>query len=215
MAKTAEPTVAPLPPVEKMAGGAKKELALKSAKPAAKKAGSKRPASKSAKKAQKGGAVVRTARTADDGKRYFKLIDGNSHAASGRYTGETPKQAASKSFTKILKRFKDTKKPAPKQMTIYLCESTRGSNRKVYGYSASRVKLETPQELEIKDKVTGEVKTITYNYRNKIKKVAVPEQIGGAMKRPAKKAGSRMSQKLPCSESRPSQESRLKRSHSR
>ena len=39
------------------------------------------------------------------GDRYFKLVDknGNSH---GRYTGGTPKQAASKGFTKMLQKIK-------------------------------------------------------------------------------------------------------------
>ena len=112
--------------------------------------------------------------------RYFKLIDPSSGKSHGRYTGDTPKQAASKGFTKMLQKLKIEGKKAPKQSTIFLRESTRGSARKIYGYEAARQKLPEPQELIIMDKVTGKKKTIVYHYRNKILKVPVPEQIGGA-----------------------------------
>jgi len=108
------------------------------------------------------------------------LIDAKTGRSYGRYTGDTPKQAASKGFTKMLQKLKSEGKNPPKQSTIYLRESTRGSARKVYGYEASRQKLPEPQQLEIKDKETGETKVIVYHFRNKIKKVPVPEQIGGA-----------------------------------
>lgn len=114
------------------------------------------------------------------GERYFKLIDPKTNKTFGRYTGETPKQAASKGFTKMLQKFKTNGKTLPKESTIFLRESTRGSARKVYGYQASRQKLDSPQKLEITDKDTGEKKTIVYHFRNKIKKVHVPEHIGGS-----------------------------------
>lgn len=120
--------------------------------------------------------------------RYFKLIDAKTGGSYGRYTGDTPKQAASKGYTKMLQKLKSEGKQPPKQATIiYLRESTRGSARKIYGYEASRQKLPEPQELVITDKETGEEKTIVYHYRNRIKKVPVPEQIGGAMVKPGKK----------------------------
>ena len=119
--------------------------------------------------------------------RYFKLIDAKTLQSYGRYTGDTPKQAASKGFTKILQGLKKEGKTPIKDTTIYLRESTRGSPGKVYGYLATRNKLSVPQELEIQDKTTGVKKTITYNYRNNIHKVDVPGQIGGSVKKPAKK----------------------------
>jgi hypothetical protein len=112
--------------------------------------------------------------------RYFKLIDAKTGKSYGRYTGDTPKQAASKGFTKMLQKLKSDGKHPPKQSTIYLRESTRGSARKIYGYEAFRQKLPEPQPLVITDKETGQEKTIIYHFRNKIKKVAVPDQIGGA-----------------------------------
>jgi hypothetical protein len=113
------------------------------------------------------------------GERYFKLIDAKTGKSYGRYTGDTPKQAASKGYTKMIQKMKILGKTPPKHSTIYLRESTRGSARKVYGYEATRQKLETPQTLTIIDGETGEEKEIVYNYRNKIRKIPVPEQIGG------------------------------------
>jgi hypothetical protein len=182
-------------------GGSKKGKAAPAKKAVAKgskatkAAGSKTAATKKAgsKKSQKTGS--KTAKKSEDSARFFKLIDPKTHKPFGRYTGDTPKQAASKGYTKLLQKYKEQKKTAPKEMTIYLRESTRGSNRKVYGYSAIRQKLPEPQELSIKDKETGKIKVITYNYRNKIKKVAVPEQLGGALKKVTKKAGSKTAKK--------------------
>lgn len=111
--------------------------------------------------------------------RYFKLIDPKNKQSFGRYTGATPKQAASKAYTKLLQKLKQSGGSIPKTTTLYLRESTRNSPKKVYGYAASRIKLTEPQQLTIKDKVTGSDKTITYNYRNKIKKIAVPEELAG------------------------------------
>ncbi|XWV25776.1 hypothetical protein QJ857_gp1312 [Tupanvirus soda lake] len=106
--------------------------------------------------------------------RYFKLIDTTTGKASGRYTGNTPKQAASKSFTSMLQKFKTNGIEIPQKIIIYLGESTRGSSRKIYAYEASRVKLPEPLEFIIRDQDTGESKTIVYLYRNQIKKISVP-----------------------------------------
>lgn len=111
--------------------------------------------------------------------RYFKMLNPKTGESSGRYTGDTPKQAASKGFTKMVQRMNSDGKKIPHQSTIYLRESTRNSSRKIYGYVATRQKLPVPQKLKITDKVTGEKKVIIYYYRNKIHKVSVPELIGG------------------------------------
>lgn len=157
-------------------------------KTAAKKSAGKTSSSKTTKSAQERSKKSSNSKSAKparggsdkDKERYFKLIDAKTGRSFGRYTGDTPKQAASKGYTKMLQKLRTEGKNPPKQSTIYLRESTRGSLRKVYGYEASRQKLPEPQELVIEDKVSGEKKTIVYHYRNKIKKVVVPEQIGGA-----------------------------------
>ena len=163
-------------PVKGVAKGAVKGKAAPAKKAVVQKGKKQAVGSKTAKKAAGG----RSANKEEGKERYFKLIDAKTGRSYGRYTGDTPKQAASKGFTKMLQKLKTEGKHPPKQSTIYLRESTRGSARKVYGYEASRQKLPEPQQLVIKDKETGDEKTIVYHFRNKIKKVAVPEQIGGA-----------------------------------
>ena len=111
--------------------------------------------------------------------RFFKIIDAKTGASYGRYTGDTPEQAASKAFTQLLQKMKEEGKAPPEQTIIYLREATRGSARKIYGYEAFRQKLKEPQKLTIRDKNTGEEKEIVYHFRNKLKEVAVPDQIGG------------------------------------
>ncbi|MEM0354208.1 MAG: non-histone chromosomal MC1 family protein [Thermoplasmata archaeon] len=127
--------------------------------------------------------------------RYFKLIDVESGKSYGRYTGDTPKQAASKSYTKLLQKLKGEGKTPPKQSTIYLRESTRGSAKKIYGYLATRQKLREPQNLEIVDKESGNKKMITYHFRNKILKIPVPEQIGGLFASKSRKGQNKSTKK--------------------
>lgn len=127
----------------------------------------------------------------EKGDRYFKLIDPETGLSFGRYTGDTPKQAASKGFTKMVQKLKKQKESIPKHSIIYLRESTRGRGRKIYGYKATRVQLPKPQKLTITDPKTKKKKVIVYRYRNKIKKAGVPEDILNAPKinRVSKKTG--------------------------
>jgi len=121
--------------------------------------------------------------------RFFKAIDNAGGPSIGRYTGGTPKQAASKAFTKMVRKMKALDGKVPKQpVKLYIKESTRRGPQKMYAYSASRNKLKVPQELIITDKMTGEEKKITYRYRNNIRKIPLPsEMIGGAKKYKANK----------------------------
>ena len=147
------------------------------------------------------------------GKRYFKLINPKTGESFGRYTGATPKQAASKGYTKILEKLQKDGAKIPKETLLYLRESTRNSNRKIYGYTASRTKLSEPQELNITDKLTGNPKKIVYNYRNKVRKVAVPEHLGGAAKSKSK-SGSKTTKKPADSKSSKSKSSKSSKSKS-
>lgn len=155
--------------------------------------------------------------TESNEERYFKLVDPKSKLSSGRYTGATPKQAASKAYTKLLQKVKQSGGAIPKTTTLYLRESTRNSAKKVYGYAASRIKLTEPQQLTIKDKVTGSDKTITYNYRNKIKKISVPDVlVGGKGKgkskhKTEKKVGSKTANKHTKTTSKHSKASKQKK----
>ncbi|XWV25777.1 hypothetical protein QJ857_gp1311 [Tupanvirus soda lake] len=109
--------------------------------------------------------------------RYFKLFDPSTGKSFGRFTGDTPKQAASKGFTKMLQTIKQSGKEPPSSTKIYMRESTRGVPHKIYGYEASRIKLDQPQELVIRDNETGYTKTLSYYYRNRIKKIPVPKSV--------------------------------------
>jgi hypothetical protein len=103
-------------------------------------------------------------------KRYFKSIDANGNT-TGRFAGMTPKQAASKAFTKLVQKNKQSGEEVPENATIYLRESTRGSPQKTFGYTASRQRLAEPMTIQIMDPVSGERKEITYHYKNQIQKI--------------------------------------------
>lgn len=109
-------------------------------------------------------------------RRFFKIKFANGES-QGRYVGQTPKQAASKGFTKMLREYKKSGKKIPASTNIYLQESTSGSHKKTYAYKARPEKLDEPQILTVVDKKTGAEKQITYNYRNKIHRIPVPEDL--------------------------------------
>src|SRR6266567_814468 len=97
------------------------DAALKSKKKTTKTA-AKPVASKSkAKSGSKTSKAKKPAPKTKDGKRvrYFKLIDGDTLRSYGRYVGDTPKQAASKGFSKLVKKYKEEKKKLPANLTIY------------------------------------------------------------------------------------------------
>ena len=121
--------------------------------------------------------------------RFFRAVDDTNDGADGRYTGETPKQAASKRFTKFLQKIKSNGNPIPKKpINIFIRESTRNSPGKIYGYSALKVALKEPQILKFTDQ-NGDVKKIEYKFRNKLKKIPVPEDILKNNKKKSKKDG--------------------------
>lgn len=127
--------------------------------------------------------------------RYFKIVDAKTGESHGRYVGKTPKQAGSKAYTKIKNKYKQSGGKIPKSTTLFLRESTRGKAKKIYGYTASSIKLDKPQKLTITDKITGEPKTIVYRFRNKIKRFPVPEQLGGLVKKSSSKGKAKTSSK--------------------
>lgn len=112
--------------------------------------------------------------------RYFKIV-GTDGQMTGRYSGSTPKQAASKAFTKVLQQNQmitdgNDRDSCIETTKIILRESTRGSNRKMYAYTASRIKLSEPNRMEIRDVHSGKSTYIEYDYQNKVKEIPVPEQ---------------------------------------
>ena len=78
--------------------------------------------------------------------------------SEGRFTGRTPGQAATKAFTSVCR---NSNKKTAKNVPISIRQT---GTEKVYNYSGSRTKLRQPVEVEVGDS------TITYNYKNKVKR---------------------------------------------
>ncbi|AGC01688.1 hypothetical protein H012_gp777 [Acanthamoeba polyphaga moumouvirus] len=98
--------------------------------------------------------------------RSFRCIDTRNGESFGHYISQTPKAAASKAFTQML-RNTDNK---DKKYIIVLRESTQGSPKKTYFYEGQRIEFDKPQKIKI-DLGNGNQKTITYKYRNIINKI--------------------------------------------
>ncbi|AYV84928.1 MAG: hypothetical protein Satyrvirus1_14 [Satyrvirus sp.] len=112
---------------------------------------------------------------ADDKCRYFKVKDLDSNKFVGKYCGNTPKQAASKAYTKLVQIKHQTNDGTILDKNIIcLKEYTKTKPHKLFYYEVSRQKLDDPQTLKIFDKDTNETRTIYYSYRNKIKKIKNP-----------------------------------------
>jgi|SRR5271154_3426630 len=91
--------------------------------------------------------------------------------------GCTPKEAASKAFMSLRNSSNNSGEVLPEKINIYIRESTRGASRKIYAYEASRITLDAPEKIGIKNLDTGEMRTVDYRYRNSIRKIPVPEQL--------------------------------------
>jgi len=95
--------------------------------------------------------------------RYFTLINyGSTETKQGRYTGQYPKNAASKCFTRLCRSgfVKNNNK-----IIITIRETTRGSNKKSHSYECIRQKLSSPHNIQIGGA------SITYEYGNIVKKI--------------------------------------------
>lgn len=168
---------------EEMDGGAAKKKTTTKAAP---KKTTKASGSKTSKPKTKKAATPKSK------KRSFKMIDPNTMETVGRYTGD-PRQAASKASTKKISKLKKSKGKVPSSFNVYLRESTRGGSRKTYGYQSTPVRLPEPQTFEVEDKnKPGEMKTYVREFRNKIKRIDVPENL--VTKKPEKK-GSKKAKK--------------------
>jgi hypothetical protein len=67
--------------------------------------------------------------------RYFKWIFSDVDKPKGIWSGNTSEMAARLCFNKIFIRLRENNKEKPDKIIICLQETTRGSNRKMYGYS--------------------------------------------------------------------------------
>lgn len=83
----------------------------------------------------------------------------------GRFTGSSPKQAANKALTTIIRDNGGNSKCVGKNFKFAMTECTRGCAKKSAMYEGSRTKLKNPTTIKIGDK------TITYKYQNKLNKI--------------------------------------------
>lgn len=101
--------------------------------------------------------------------RFFKAANEQCNLI-GRYTGTTPKQAASKASISMIRKLQQENKQI-ESINIYLYETTRGQSSAIFGFQYVRTKLDTSQSI------IGGGKTITYYYKNTVNKIDVPDYI--------------------------------------
>lgn len=166
-----ETTPVETPVVTKQTGG--KTKASKSTKATKATKASKSTASKTTKKSTKKveEPVVETeiaTETQTGGstrKRTFKAMLPGETEYSGRFTGSTPYQAASKAVTKYHKLHKNNKK----EIKFSIKESTQGSKKNVGHYFGQRVKQQNPVSYEVSD--NGNTRVISKDFKNVVKKI--------------------------------------------
>ena len=124
-------------------------------------------ASKTAKTTSKKVTTAKvTATVTKKSTRSFKVKLPGTETYEGRFTGDTPYQAANKALSKYYR----LNGPDAENVLFSIRESTRGSKRLVYHYNGSRAKLDVPVEYAITS-VSGESKVITKNFKNRLVKV--------------------------------------------
>jgi hypothetical protein len=95
--------------------------------------------------------------------RFFKAyFDGQMF---GRFSGTTPKQVAMKGYTVLRNKGNEED-----ELVFSIQESTKGGNGRRYTYSGSRVAIDPPEVVHI-NRGTENEKTITYAYRNVVKRI--------------------------------------------
>ena len=77
--------------------------------------------------------------------RTFTVEESCINVSGGRYVSETPSGAAKKAATKLFQKAKNSKKyKSLRKITFTVRETTSGSNKTEYNYSAVREKLKEP-----------------------------------------------------------------------
>lgn len=97
--------------------------------------------------------------------RSFKIKIGE-EKAYGRYTGDSPYQAANKALSELIRKKKNDGGSVTGKINFTLIESTKGSSNKEHNYTGKRIALKKPITYETKNGVT-----VTKNYKNELKKL--------------------------------------------
>ena len=99
--------------------------------------------------------------------RSFKVKLSNEDKAYGRYTGDSPYQAANKALSELIRKNKTSKSDKGLgKINFTLIESTKGSKHKSHDYVGKRVALKIPITYKTKDGVE-----VTKKYKNELRKL--------------------------------------------
>jgi len=98
--------------------------------------------------------------------RSFKVKEDSDEKSYGRYTGDSPYQAANKALSELIRKKSKEGKGTSGKINFTLVESTKGSKHREHQYVGKRMKLKTPIEYKTKDGVT-----VTKKYKNELRKV--------------------------------------------
>ena len=93
----------------------------------------------------------------------------------GRYNGDSPYQAANKALSEIIRNKVKNNQTTEQDITFYLVESTKGSNKKIHKYIGKRIKLVTPVSYVVKN--GDKEQTITKEFKNILRKVKKDDTI--------------------------------------
>lgn len=102
----------------------------------------------------------------NNNQRSFKAKLNKEDTTFGRYTGESPYQAANKALSEIIRQRKKDGENTSSKINFWLVESTKGKKYKEHQYVGKRVKLPTPIEYEV-----GSGNYITKEYKNELTKI--------------------------------------------
>ena len=99
--------------------------------------------------------------------RSFKVKLASEEKAYGRYTGDSPYQAANKALSELIRKNKTSKNDKGLgKINFTLIESTKGSKHKSHDYSGKRVALKIPITYKTKDGIE-----VTKKYKNELRKL--------------------------------------------
>ena len=102
----------------------------------------------------------------DKKNRSFKVKLSNKGKATGRYTGDSPYQAANKALSEIVRKKVKAGKSVTGKINFGLVESTKGSSHREHLYVGKRIKLKKPIKYQI-----GCGTEIVKKFKNELRKV--------------------------------------------
>ena len=113
-----------------------------------------------------------------DKSRSFKVKLNSDGDQYGRYSGDSPYQAANKALSEIIRNKIKNNHQIDDEISFFLVESTKGKVKKIHQYLGQRIKLETPVQYSV---AGGQV--IVKQFKNILRKV---KKVDGKQKKTKK-----------------------------